>query len=57
MLVALALYASTAHAGIPRDSAERRASVRMQISLTEDPRALPNYSRQVKGLLIANGPS
>jgi hypothetical protein len=57
MLVALALYASTAHAGIPRDSAERRASVRMQISLTEDPRALPNYSRQAKGLLIANGPS
>src|SRR5882724_3121079 len=40
MLVALALYASTAHAGIPPDSAERRASVRMQTSLTEDQRAL-----------------
>ncbi len=33
MLVALALYTSTAHAGIPPDAAERRASVRMQTSL------------------------
>src|SRR2546429_6286629 len=38
MLVALALYASTVHAGIPPESAERRASVGMQTSLTEDQR-------------------
>jgi hypothetical protein len=47
MLVALALYTSTAHAGIPADSAERRASVRMQTSLTEDQRALPKYSQRL----------
>jgi hypothetical protein len=38
MLGARALYTSTAHAG------ERRASVRMQTSLTEDHRVLPKHS-------------
>jgi hypothetical protein len=47
MLVALALYTSTAHAGIPPDSAERRASVRMQTNLTEDQRVLPKYSQRL----------
>ena len=46
MLVALALYTSTAHAGIPPDSAERRASVRMQTSLTEDQRAKSGRDRR-----------
>jgi len=46
VLVALALYTSTAHAGIPPDSAERRASVRMQTSLTEDQRAKSGRDRR-----------
>ena len=47
MLIARALYTSTAHASILPDSAERRASVRMQTSLTEDQRALPKYSQRL----------
>jgi hypothetical protein len=47
MLAALASYASTAHAGIPPDSAGCRASVRVQTSLTEDQRALPRYSQRL----------
>ena len=47
MLLALALYASTAHAASPPDSVERPASVRMQTSLTEDQRALPKYSQRL----------
>jgi hypothetical protein len=38
MLVALALYTSTATRASPPDSAECRASVRMQTSLTENQR-------------------
>ena len=48
MLVALALYTSTAHAGIPagfRRNDERQ--IRMRTSLTEDQRALPKHSQRL----------
>ena len=47
MLVALALYTSTPTPASPPDSAEYRASVRMQTSLTEDQRALPKSSQRL----------
>jgi hypothetical protein len=47
MLVALALYTSTAHAGIPAGFGGTPVSVRMQTSLTEDQRALPKHSQRL----------
>jgi hypothetical protein len=45
MLVALALYASTAHAGIPAGFGGTPGVSRMRTSLTEDQRPLPKYSQ------------
>jgi hypothetical protein len=47
MLVALALYTSTAHAGIPAGCGGTPGVSRMQTSLTEDQRALPKHSQRL----------
>src|SRR5437773_2332341 len=49
MIPWLALYASTAHAGIPAGFGGTPGAVRMQPSLTEDRRALPKYNKSGGG--------